>query len=284
MIATGFGYRRPGTLAEATALLTGGEARVLAGGHSLLPAMKLGLAQPATLVDIGGIADLRGIRDGEANGRVMIGAMSTHYDIESSGLLRRVCPLMPEVAANIGDVQVRNRGTIGGSVAHADPAADWPAAILALDAELEVVGRDGARTIPAREFFIDLFQTALRPGEILTAIRVPSTPGTVAYEKFAQKASGFALCGVAAVIEGAGVRVAVTGVAAKPYRAARVESALRGKVTPDAIGRAAEQAADGVEPLTDLHGSAEYRAHLARVLTRRALERALAPGSPVRSS
>lgn len=273
MIPTGFEYRRPATLEEAANLLAEpGEARVLAGGHSLLPAMKLGLAQPNTLVDLGGIAELRTLR--EAEGQIEIGAMVTHDAIASSELLRRTCPLLPEVAGRIGDVQVRNRGTIGGSLAHADPAADWPAAILALEAELEVHGSTGKRTIPAKEFFVDLFQTALQPGEILTTIRVPATGKGVAYEKFAQKASGFALCGVAAVLDRDAVRVGITGVAPKPYRATRVESALRGRLSGDAIARAAEQAAHGVEPLADLSGSRDYRAHLARVLTRRALERA----------
>jgi carbon-monoxide dehydrogenase medium subunit len=278
MIPTGFEYHRPATLEEAAGLLQSGEARLLAGGHSLLPAMKLGLSQPNTLVDLGGISELRTLR--ERDGRIEIGAMVTHFDIETSDLLRRSCPLLPEVAGRIGDVQVRNRGTIGGSLAHADPAADWPAAILALDAELEVHGSGGSRKIAAKDFFIDLFQTALRPGEVLTTIRVPTTGKGVAYEKFAQKASGFALCGVAAVVDGGVARVAITGVSASPYRAARVETALKGKLSMDSIDRASEQAAHGVEPLSDLSGSPEYRAHLARVLTRRALERALRLSTP----
>ncbi len=275
MIPAEFAYHRPGTLDEATGLLVElKEARVLAGGHSLLPAMKLGLSQPNALVDIGRIAELRAIRaDGD---RIAIGAMATHYDIESNDLLARACPLLHQVAVQIGDVQVRNRGTIGGSLAHADPAADWPAAMLALEAELEVTGKSGRRSVPARDFFVDLFQTAIQPGEILSAIRVPRTARTVGYEKLAQKASGFALCGVAVVIDGNRVRVGVTGVAAKPYRAAAVESALGRERSVRAIGNAAEHAADGIEPMTDLSGSAEYRAHLARVLTRRALTRALA--------
>ena len=272
MITAPFEYRRAASVQEASRLLAGNNARVLAGGHSLLPAMKLGLAQPALLVDIGRIPDLRGIR--EENGKLVIGAMTTHYEIESSELLRRSSPLLPEVAARIGDLQVRNRGTIGGSLAHADPAADWPAAILALDAELELGSADGRRTVPASEFFLDLFQTAIRPGEILSAIRVGPTGPKVAYEKFAQKASGFALCGVAAVLTGNSARVGITGVAARPYRAGRVESSLGSRISSDGIARASEHAAYGVEPLSDLSGSASYRAHLARVLTRRALERA----------
>ena len=248
----------------------GEAAKLLAGGHSLLPTMKTRLAQPGLLVDLGRIAELRGIRD--EGGRIGIGAMTTHYEIESSELLLRASPLLPEVARHIGDVQVRNRGTIGGSLAHADPAADWPAAMLALDAEFELVGREGKRTVAATDFFLDLFRTALRPGEILSIIRVPATAKTVGYRKVAQKASGFALCGVAAVIAPNAVQVGITGVAARPYRARAVEAALRRAVSSPTIVTAARAAAEGVEPLSDLHASAEYRAQLARVLTRRALE------------
>lgn len=273
MIPAAFEYVRARDLGEALEALAryGDEARVLAGGHSLLPAMKLRLAQPKVVVDIGRLAELRELR--EEDGRIRIGALVTHGEIESSALLARSCPLLPEVAARIGDLQVRNRGTIGGSLAHADPAADWPAAVLALEAELVVAGRPGTRTVRAEEFFVDLFQTALGPGEILTEVRVPVTGPGAAYEKFAQKASGFALCGVAAAAADGAVRVAVTGVAAKAYRARGTEEALRRGASPaEAAGRAAE----GVEPLGDLHASPEYRAHLARVLARRALERVLA--------
>lgn len=249
MIPATFEYLRPRTIEETVGLLAkhGEDARLLAGGHSLLPAMKLRLAQPKVLVDLGRISDLRAIR--EEGGRIAIGAMATHYDIESSELLSRVCPLMPEVASRIGDLQVRNRGTIGGSLAHADPAADWPAAILALGAELEAVGPGGRRVMAAKDFFQDLFRTALRPGEVLVSIRVPVTGKTVAYEKFAQKASGFAICGVAAVIEQKEARVAITGVAPKAYRARAVESVLRGRLSAAVIPAAAGKAAQGVEPL-----------------------------------
>lgn len=269
MIPAPFDYARPGTLDEALGLLAkyGDDAKILAGGHSLLPAMKLRLAQPKILIDIGRLADLRYIRkEGE---QIVIGALTTHYDIESSAHLKSDCPLMPEVAACIGDVQVRNRGTIGGSLVHADPASDWPAAILALDATLEVAGPKGRRTVKAQDFFVDIMQTAVGPGEILSAIRVPQTARTVAYEKFAQKASGFAICGVA-VVAGKSIRVGITGVAAKPYRATEVEKLLADKRTD-----APEHAAKGIDPLGDLHASAQFRAHLARVHTRRALERAL---------
>ena len=274
MIAATFEYRCPRTLEEAVGLLArhGEGAKVLGGGHSLLPAMKLRLAQPAVLVDIGRIAELRGIR--EEAGRIVVGATATHRDIESSDLLQRGCPLLPEVAGHIGDMQVRNRGTIGGSLAHGDPAADWPAAVLALEAEIEVVGAGGKRTIAAKSFFLDLFKTALRPGEIIAAVRVPVTAKTVAYEKFAQKASGFAICGVAVVIEPNAARVAITGVGSTAYRASAVESAFRRNFSASGIPAAAEKAAQGVEALSDLHASAQYRAHLARVLARRALQRA----------
>jgi carbon-monoxide dehydrogenase medium subunit len=268
MIPAPFDYVRPATLDEALGLLAkhGDDAKVLAGGHSLLPAMKLRLAQPKVVIDIGRLPELRYIR--KEGDQIAIGALTTHYEIESSAHLRADCPLLPEVAATIGDVQVRNRGTIGGSAVHADPAADWPAAILALEATLEIAGPKGRRTVKAEDFFVDMLQTAVGTGELLTAIRVPATSKAVAYEKFAQKASGFAICGVA-VVAGKAVRVAITGVAAKAYRATAVEQAIAAKRKDPA-----ELAAQGVEPLGDIHASAEFRAHLARVHTRRALERA----------
>jgi len=277
MHAAPFDYTRPSTVDEAIALLSrhGEDAKVLAGGHSLIPAMKLRLAQPKVVVDIGRIAGLSYVR--EAGGRVAIGAMTTHADIEASRLLTQKCPLLPETAGHIGDVQVRNKGTIGGSLVHADPAADYPAAILALDAEIDLAGPHGRRTVAAADFFVDLLQTAILSDEILTEIRVPITPASVAYEKTEQKASGFALAGVAVVMTADDLRVGVTGVAARPYRAAAVEQALRGRrqPSPEAIEQAAAHAADGVDPLSDIHASAEFRAHLASVNTRRAIRRAL---------
>jgi carbon-monoxide dehydrogenase medium subunit len=273
MIPSAFDYFRPQTLDEALALLARRQdAKILAGGHSLIPAMKLRLAQPETIIDLGRLSGLSYIR--EQDGRIAIGAMTTHGEIEFSALLRDQCPLLTEVAAQIGDAQVRNKGTLGGSLVHADPAADWPAAILALDAELEIAGSNGRRTVKSAEFFVDMMQTSLLPGEILCEIRVPPTPRSVAYVKFAQKASGFAIAGVAAVVNKARktLSVGITGVAAKPYRASAVENALRGaSLTPPAIDRAADRAAEGVDPLNDIHASAEFRAHLARVNTRRAL-------------
>ncbi len=277
MIPAAFDYVRPSTVEEAIELLSrhGSGAKVLAGGHSLLPAMKLRLAQPAVLIDIGRIARLREIR--EEGGRIAVGPLATHHEIASSPLLREKCPLLCEVAEQIGDVQVRNRGTIGGSLVHADPAADWPAAVLALEAELEMTGPRGPRTLPATKFFVDILQSAIEADEILTGIRVPATGKTVAYEKFAQKASGFALAGAAVVIEEGSVRVGITGVGARAYRAVNVEKALRGK-PPEAkrVAAAAKLAAEAIDPLGDIHASAPYRAHLACVLTRRAIERALA--------
>ena len=272
-----FDYLRPSTLDEAVALLAqhGDAAKLLAGGHSLIPAMKLRLARPEVVIDIGRIPALNLIHDGGSH--FVIGALTTHQEIAASSLLRAESPLLAETAAHIGDVQVRNRGTIGGSLAHADPAADYPAAILALEADIVVTGPSGQRVIRAGQFFVDLLQTAVVANEIITEIRVPKTPATVAYEKTEQKASGFALCGVAAIVTPEGVRIGVTGVAAKAYRAAGVERALAAPpFKAEAIARAASHAADGVEPLADIHASAEFRAHLAQVNTRRAIERAVA--------
>jgi len=264
-------------LDEALSLLTEHEdAKVLAGGHSLIPAMKLRLAQPKTVIDISRVADLGSIR--EEDGRIVIGALATHYEIESSKLLRDRCPLLSEVAPQIGDVQVRNKGTLGGSLVHADPASDWPAAILALDAELTIAGANGRRTVSAADFFVEMMQTAVQSNEILCEIRVPTTAKSVAYVKSAQKASGFAIAGVATVVDKARrtAAIGISGVAAKPYRAAAVERALGGNaLTLETVAIAAANAAQGVDPLGDIHASAEFRAHLAQVNTRRALEFAL---------
>jgi carbon-monoxide dehydrogenase medium subunit len=268
VIPAPFDYVRPATLEEALDLLAkhGDDAKVLAGGHSLLPAMKLRLAQPKIVIDIARLPDLRYIR--KEGAQISVGPLTTHYEIEASAHLRSDCPLLPEVARTIGDVQIRNRGTIGGSLVHADPAADWPAAILALDAEMDIAGSKGKRVVKATDFFVDMLQTAVGPGELLTAIRVPSTGNAVAYEKFAQKASGFAICGIA-IVMGKQPRVGITGVAAKAYRAAAVEKALA-----EGSKDAAEHAVDGIDVLGDIHASSEFRAHLARIHTRRALARA----------
>lgn len=280
MIPAAFNYEAPTTLDDALNLLAANpdDAKILAGGHSLLPAMKLRLAQPALLVDIGRIKDLSYIR--EDGGQILIGAMTTHYELESSALLKQICPLLPECASHIGDVQVRNKGTIGGSVAHADPAGDWPAAIIALEAEMVAVGKNGERTIKAGDFFVDLLTTALDPGEILREIRVPKPAGRFghAYQKVRHPASGFAVVGVAVTLQlGAGgecerAGVGVTGVASKAYRAVAVEQALRGQaLNEQTIAAAAAHATDRVDANSDLYASEDYRRHLAKVYTARAL-------------
>jgi aerobic carbon-monoxide dehydrogenase medium subunit len=283
MTATSFEYHAPTTLQEALSLLTqyNGEAKILAGGHSLIPIMNLRLAQPKALIDLGKIAGLSSIK--EENGTIAIGAMTTHYMVESSALLKDKLPILPETAAVIGDVQVRNRGTIGGSIAHADPAGDFPAAAVALDMQLKVVGPRGERTIGSRDFFVDILTTALQPDEILTEIRVPVfAPRTgSAYEKFSNPASRYAIVGAAAVVtvDGNGVcqkaSVGLNGISGKPVAAVGVEQALVGKRLNDqTIQEASAKAADGLEPLGDIFASADYRAHLARVYTKRALARA----------
>jgi len=273
MIPASFDYQSPSTVADALkALAQNEDAKVLAGGHSLIPAMKLRLAQPKTVVDIGRISELNYIR--EASGHIAIGAMVTHHGIESSDLLKQKCPLLPEVAAQIGDVQVRHKGTLGGSIVHDDPAADWPAAILALDAEMEIAGANGRRTVKAADFFVDMMQSAVAQNEILCEIRVPITSKSVAYAKFAQKASGFAIAGIAAIVNSnKGIAIGVTGIAPKPYRAKAVEQALQGKSpAPEVIRAASAKVIDEAEPLNDIHASAEFRAHLAQVNCRRAIE------------
>jgi carbon-monoxide dehydrogenase medium subunit len=285
MIPASFEYHAPKTLDEALRLVErhGDEAKLLAGGHSLLPLMKLRLAAPRYVIDIGHLRGMSYIR--EESGQIAIGALTTHAEIEQSALLASTCPMLPETAAQIGDVQVRNRGTIGGSLAHADPGADYPAAILALDAEIIAANTSGTRTIPARDFFVDMLTTQLHPGEILTQIRIaPRKPlsGT-AYEKLHQPASGFAIVGVAAsillakggkTIEQAAI--GITGLAPKAFRAEAVERALAGKAATDkVIEEASRNAGQGVEPLSDLHASGEYRREMARVFTRRAIARAI---------
>lgn len=283
MIPAQFDYVAPATLDEALLQLTQhrDEAKILAGGHSLIPAMKLRLAQPQMLIDIGRIKDLAYIREEEA--QVRIGAMTSHYQIESSDRLKEICPLLPECAAHIGDVQVRNKGTIGGSLAHADPAADWPAAVIALGAKIVAVSAKGDRFIKSDDFFTDLFTTALEPGEILREIRIgiPPAPGGQAYAKLHHPASGFAVVGVAASLTLAADRtcqsasIGVTGVGSTAYRAVAVQEALIGKaLNGEAIASAAAQATDGVDVNSDLFASTEYRRHLAVVYVRRAIEKA----------
>ncbi len=285
MIPSAFEYRRPTSLAEAARLLANhaDDAKLLAGGHSLVPMMKLRLAMPTMLIDIGRLSELHGIR--EHNGTLIIGAGTTHYAIETSALVQQRCPLLAETAAAIGDVQVRNRGTIGGSVAHADPAADWPAALLAVEAQVKLMHTGGERLVPADAFFVDLLTTVMESHEILTEIHLPINPARTgsAYSKVLQPASGFALTGVAAQVTlGANntvqrVTVGVTGISNKAYRASATERALQGQAaTAEAVAQAATHATDGVEAVGDIHASADYRLHLTRVYTKRALQQAIA--------
>jgi carbon-monoxide dehydrogenase medium subunit len=284
MIAQPFEYHAPKTLAEASQLVArfGDEGKILAGGHSLVPMMKLRLAAPKHLIDLGGVTELSYIR--EEGEKIQIGALTTHYKIESSDLLKSKCPLLPETAIEIGDAQVRNKGTIGGSLAHSDPSGDWPAAALALDAEIQALGAGTERWIPVKDFFVGMLETSLAPGEILTAIRVSSLPAQTgdAYVKLRQPASGFAVVGVAVRLglDAKGgvqrVSVGITGAGPKAYRAAAVEDALHGKSpSPKRLAEASTHAADGIDVNADLYASSAYRAHLASVYTRRALEKAL---------
>jgi carbon-monoxide dehydrogenase medium subunit len=276
-----FDYHRPATVDEAIGLLGryGEDARPLAGGQSLLPMMKLRLLEPTALVDLSRIPTLSGIRaEGDD---LVLGAMTTHYQALSSPVVQRLAPLIAEAAALIGDPQVRNRGTLGGSLAHADPGADVEAAVLAGGARVCISGPSGSRVIPADELFVDLLTTSLAPGELLTDIVIPAQrPGQgAAYEKFPNPASRFALVGVAAqvTIDGDRIteaRVALTGAAPSPQRLPAVEAALIGQAA-DAIGAASAEAAVGWDANDDLHASADYRRHLATVLTARALKRAV---------
>ena len=285
MIPAQFDYKAPTTLDEAVALLASDldDAKVLAGGHSLIPAMKLRLAQPQLLVDIARIKSLSYIR--EESDQILIGATTTHYQLESSELLKNICPLLPDCARSIGDVQVRNKGTIGGSIAHSDPAGDWPAAVLALDGDLVLVGPNGERTVKAENFFVDLLTTDLQPGEILREIRIKKPTGRFgqAYQKVPHPASGFAVVGVAVhlTLDGNGVcqsaGIGVTGVGVKAYRAVGVETALEATNLDDnALASAVIKVCDGIDANADLYASGEYRCHLAQVHTRRAIQAAKA--------
>ena len=284
MIPEPFEYHVAHSLEEASRLVAqfGAEGKILAGGHSLVPLMKFRLAAPKHLVDISRLGDLKYIR--EEGERIEIGALTTHYEVESSALLKAKCPLLPETAAEIGDAQVRNKGTIGGSISHADPAGDWPAAIVALDTEVKAVSGRGERWIAAKHLFVELLTTALEGDEILTAVRVPVLGARTgsAYLKFRHPASGYAMVGVAAVVsldeqgQIAKASLGITGVGPKAYRAAAVEEALQGKpVNAKQLAEASAHATEGIEVNSDLYASAEYRTDLTTVYTRRALERAI---------
>jgi carbon-monoxide dehydrogenase medium subunit len=281
MIPQNFDYDAPDTLQEVLAMVASG-AKPLAGGHSLIPLMKLRLALPERLVDLRRLGGLNAIR--AEDGAIRIGAMATHHDIEASNLLRGSCPLLAETASHIGDPQVRNMGTIGGSVAHADPASDYPAALMALEAKVHLASTGGERTIPVADFFLDTFTTALEPGEIILDVIVPAErPATgVSYQKVEQPASGFAIVGVAARVRVSGGRVemcraGITGLTSKAYRPTGVERLMEGSTGSEAdIEKAALEADAGADANSDLHASADYRRHLARVSMARALRAALA--------
>ena len=282
MIPAAFDYVAPTTVDDAVRALSeaGEDAKIIAGGQSLMPVLRMRLAAPSKLIDLGKVAELRGIR--EEGDHLVIGAMTTHYDVQFDGLIAEHAPLLALTATAVADPQVRHRGTFGGSLAHADPAGDLPAPVLALDAEMVVRGMDGTRTVPAAEFFTDFFTTALRPGEILVEVRVPKTTGWSAhYEKFNRVAQAWSIVAVAAAVRVDGgaiaeARVALTNMGSTPVRATSVEQALVGRqATPEAIRSAAQHAAEGTSPPTNADADAEYRKHLARVLTSRAVSAAV---------
>lgn len=283
-----FAYHRAASVDDALNLLQEypDDGKLLAGGHSLLPAMKLRLAQPGHLIDISRLAELRGVT--RAGNTITIGALTTHAEIEGSDMLWADCPILSEAAHVVGDQQVRNRGTIGGVLAHADPGADFPAVVLALDATVVAVSPTGEREILIGEFFQGFLTTALEPGELLTAIRIPDVPtGTgMSYQKLANHASGYAIVGIAAIVTVDGgkvaqARVAITGASDHAYRATAVEQALTGQTRDDAACKsAAAHAVDDIDLLDDLHAPAGYRAQVTRNLTFRALKAAADRAAP----
>jgi carbon-monoxide dehydrogenase medium subunit len=288
MVAATFDYHAPSTLGDALSLLNDNQddAKVLAGGHSLIPMMKLRLAEPGVIIDLGKVEGLSYIR--EDDGGLAIGAMTSYYDITTSEAVQANAPVLAEAAGTVADPQVRNMGTIGGSLAHSDPAADLPAVMLALGAELVAgshgrFGRVNSRTISADDFFVDLFTTALESDEILTEIRIPAQGANsgAAYAKMANKASHFAIVGVAAsvTVEGGNctsARIGVTGSGASASRASDSEAGLVGSpADADAIRSAAGQAANGIDMNEDIHASAEYREHLTKVFALRAITAAV---------
>jgi carbon-monoxide dehydrogenase medium subunit len=282
VIPAPFEYARAGSVDEAISLLGSSEdAKIIAGGHSLLPLMRLRFAQPTLVVDIDRLSDLEYIRDG--GDHVEIGALARMADVAANPLLRAEAPLMAHTASLVGDPQVRHRGTLGGSVAHGDPASDPPTTLTALGATMVVRGPQGERTVEAGDFFKDIFETDLGPQDVLTAVRVPKTGSAGwAYQKFHRRAIDWAIVGVAAVVHRdngsiSSASVALTNMGTRALRASGVEQALAGQsATAESIAAAAEHAADGTSPVSDTNASSEFREHLARVLTRRALEDALA--------
>ena len=280
MIPAAFDYVAPTTIDEALAALAeaGDEAKVLGGGQSLLPILRMRLNAPEQIVDLGRIEELRGIH--EDGDHVVIGAMTTYADVIASPLLRTHATLLVQAVEEVADPQIRHRGTVGGAVVHADPAGDVGAPVLALDAELVIRGQDGERTVPVGEFFLDLFETAVGEGELLTAIRIPKHTGWGShYEKFVRVSHQWSIVGIAVAlrVEGGSIaeaRVGLTNMGSTPLRAPSVEAALVGRSAAD-LGDACDSVADGTNPPSDLNGDADYRRHLARVLTRRAVLTAL---------
>lgn len=284
MYPNDFAYQAPSSLADVLSLLqqgqqSGSEVKVLAGGQSLIPLLKLRLAGPSTLVDVSKVAELRGISE-EGNG-LLFGATTTYMDAINSEVVQRRCPLIVQALKQVGDPQVRARGTIGGSMAHADPAGDFPAVAVALDAELRAQGPSASRSIPVSDFFVDLLTTVLQPTEVLTGVYVHATDhartGT-AYVKHRHPASGYAVVGVAVVVrlgdDGScqGVRIGITGASSHAVRATAVEQALASKQLDDAtVGQATLAAADGLELMSDNYASSDFRAHLTQVMTKRAI-------------
>ena len=284
MIPSAFDYERATSVDDAVARLAaaGGAGKLIAGGHSLVPLMKLRLNEPGTLIDIARIPELAGIR--EADGAIEIGAGTVHHAVATSALLRERCPVVAETAATIGDPQVRNRGTLGGSIAHADPAADYPATLLALDAEVRIQGPRGARAVAARDFFQDLFTVDLAGDELITSVRFAPVR-TAAYAKLYQRASRFAIVGVAAALDVAdgavrGARLGLTGALSHAVRLTAVEEALTGRpADADSVAAAAAPAGDGLEDVNaDIHAGADYRRAMVGVFAQRALRAALARG------
>ena len=279
MIPAQFDYVRAGSVDEAVAALAehGDDAKVMAGGQSLIPLLRLRLSYPEVVVDVGRVEEMRGIR--EDGDHLVIGAMTTHYDVLRDPLVREHAGLIAQATSTVADPAVRHRGTFGGALAHADPAGDLPAVALALEAEFVVAGTGGRRTVPASEFFVDYLQTALEPEEVLAEVRIPKHTGWgYRYEKFHRVAQSWAIVGVAAVVRRdngsiAVARIGLTNMGSTPIRATAVEQALAG-AAPDGVAAAAEHAAEGTSPASDLNGKADYRQHLARVLTRRAVSAA----------
>jgi aerobic carbon-monoxide dehydrogenase medium subunit len=283
MIPAPFEYYAPRSLDDAVKYLSEhrDDVKILSGGQSLMPLLKMRLSKPAYIVDIGRINGLDNIT--EEGNNLVVGALVTHAEIEDSAVLKQKCPLLPQTATTIADVQVRNRGTLGGSIAHADPAGDWPAAVLALDAEIKVAGPSGERWVRANDFSLGLLMSVLEPDEIVTAVKVPVTGNDkTAYLKAAPRSSGFAVVGVAVRLaldetgKCARSAVAITGVTDKAYRATRVEQTLLGKTLDEkTIADAAAEALRNIDVIEDINGSSEYRGQLTRVYVARAIRSAL---------